>query len=84
MKNTETTLNRCDRCHKLYEDVEVFDGMRLCPECLDDMQGEIDEPSGLDDLADISMYGEEYRDAMLKEIDAIKAQIDLDVREFSR
>lgn len=68
-------LNRCDRCKKLYEDVEIFNGMRLCPECLDDMIGEIDEPSGLDDFDDISIYGEARRNDMRKEVDEIKMEL---------
>lgn len=68
-------LNRCDRCLKNYEDVEIFNGMRLCPECLDDMIGEIDEPSGLDDFDDIRIYGEARRPAMQAEINKIKCEL---------
>ena len=67
-------LNRCDKCHKLYEDVEVFDGMRLCPECLEFIGEEVAEPSQLGDLDDLDMYGEDMRDAMLAEVRSIKAE----------
>ena len=69
----ETKLNRCDSCHNLYEDVEIFDGMRLCPECLNGARG-IDEPSGLGDLDDLAMYGEEKRGEMAAEADGIRRE----------
>ena len=72
---TETTLNRCDRCGNQYEDIEIFDGVRLCPECLN-YADDIDEPSGLTDLDDLPMYGEGYREEMLEEVAEIKAELD--------
>ena len=69
-------LNRCDSCHELFEDIEVFDGMRLCPECLENMSnGVIDAPSGLDDLDELELYGEDARDAMLMEVAEIKREM---------
>ena len=70
-------LNRCDSCHELFEDVEVFNGMRLCPECLENMSyGVIDAPSGLDDQDDLESYGENARDAMLMEVAQIKREME--------
>lgn len=72
---TAFKLNRCDRCGNLSEDVDVRNGVRLCPECMGTYSEEDDEPSGLDDLDELEDYGEDMRDEMLEEVAEIREEL---------
>lgn len=81
MSNTDNItckLNRCDKCGMLSEDVDIRNGVRLCPECMGLYADADEEPSGIDDLAELGEYGADRREDMLEEIAEIRGELGFD------
>ena len=76
-------LNRCDLCGNLSEDVDIRNGIRMCPECMGTYAEEDCEPSYMGDLDDLDSYGEDMRDEMLEEVAEIRKELGFDAMDVA-